>query len=450
MDNMILSLFKKLEQENIQYCLIRDGDRVDQFLEGGEIDLLVRPDQFPLFSKLLINFGFIRLPDWGHRPHHFFLSYDWKFDSWLKIDLITEITYGRYAHNLRTSLAEDCLNNRHHNGTTYVPSPEDELLTLLLHCVLDKGYFSPARKERLGELRQQGIDTNRVTSLLNIYWSPDMSWQILINRIDSGNWKAFLDEGEKVASYLVRGHRLGTAIHSIQSRILRKFNNWVGKFQIRGPLVALLAPDGAGKSTLANNIEKSFYLPVEIIYMGLYQKGDKVSGASFLPGSGLIKKLARQWMRYLTARYYQMRGRLVIFDRYTYDSFLVPQKDLNLVRRWRRWILAHACPSPDLVILLDAPGDLLYERKREHTAEFLEQQRRSYLDLRNEIPKLMVLDVQSDPDIVRRQATALIWQRYLCRSGIDRSQNPAEKPITLRLDKYLPIKSKKTIQDQIK
>jgi hypothetical protein len=442
MDNLLLALFEKLAQENIQYCLIRDGDRVDQFLEGAEIDLLVHPDQFSLFSKLLINSGFIRLPDWGHWPHRFFLSYDWKFDSWLKIDVITETTYGRYAHNLRTSLAEDCLNNRYHNDTVYVPSPEDELVTLLLHCVLDKGYFSPARKERLRELRQQGIDTNRVTSLLNIYWSPDMSWQILINRIDSGNWDAFLDEGEKVASYLVHGHKLDTTIRSAQSRILRKLNNWVGKFQIRGPLVALLAPDGAGKSTLANNIEKSFYLPVEIIYMGLYQKGDKISGASFLPGSGLIKKLARQWMRYLTARYYQMRGRLVIFDRYTYDSFLVPKANLNRMRRWRRWILAHACPSPDLVILLDAPGDVLYERKREHTAEVLEQQRRSYLDLKNEIPQMMVLDVRDDPDIVRRQVTALIWYTYLRQSGINHPQNPQGESTKPGGDKYLPFEFK--------
>lgn len=437
MHNLLISIFEKINQEDILYCLIRDGDRAEYFSEGGEIDLLVSRDQFFLLANLLERFHFIRLPDWGHSPHHFFISYDSKSDSWLKFDVVTEIAYGRSAHNLRTSLAENCLNHRYFNGKTYVLSPEDELVTLLLHCVLDKGYFSAVRKARLKDLRLQVTNGAYVTKLLSAYWLPETPWQHLVDQIEAENWDALLKNGKRVASHLARGDELGVAARALQSKILLKLNTWIGKLPLKSPWVAILAPDGAGKSTLSTRIKNSFYFPVHIIYMGLYQKGDKVSGFSFLPGSGLVKKLVRQWARCLAARYYQKRGRLVIFDRYTYDALLTPKKHMGTLRRWRRWLLAYACPAPDLVILLDAPGELLYERKGEHSPEFLERQRQSYLDLKSEIAELVILDARNDPEVVRRQATALIWKKYLRRSDPANGQNEKKDSMKHDSDKYL-------------
>jgi thymidylate kinase len=80
-------------------------------------------------------------------------------------------------------------------------------------------------------------------------------------------------------------------------------------------------------------------------------------------------------------------------------------------------------PAPDLVILLDAPGETLFARKGEHSADFLEQQRQSYLKLQNKIPHLLVIDATRDFERVCRQITSLIWRGYIGRqAGVAISQ----------------------------
>ena len=85
------------------------------------------------------------------------------------------------------------------------------------------------------------------------------------------------------------------------------------------------------------------------------------------------------------ARYHVLRGRFVIYDRYVYDSWLAPRVR-SVHKRIRRWLLDSACPAPDLVVLLDAPGELLYRRKGEHSVEWIEQQRQGYLSLADRVP----------------------------------------------------------------
>jgi thymidylate kinase len=76
-------------------------------------------------------------------------------------------------------------------------------------------------------------------------------------------------------------------------------------------------------------------------------------------------------------------------------------------------LLAHACPAPDLVLVLDAPGEVLYARKGEHSADFLEQQRQQYIALRARLPEMIVVDATRDAERVRRDALAAIWRGYI-------------------------------------
>lgn len=417
MRELLLTVFEKLDQAQIEYCLLRDYDQLDRLAHKGEIDLLVRADQLEALNNLLPQLGFVKLPGWGHAPHHFFVAYDQKSDGWLKLDVVTEVVYGQPIQALKTPLAATCLSNRQRCSHTFVPAPEDELVTLLLHCALDKGNFAPARRERLQALRHQVTDEPYLSALLVSYWLPTMTWRRLAELIDAQNWAALLAEREAVVAHLASRDRLGTLSRQIRNRVLRKLNIWINARRPRSLTVALLAPDGAGKSTLAAGIQQTFYFPVCSIYMGLYQKASADSMPARLPGLRLAGRLTRQWWRYLIARYHQARGRLVIFDRYTYDTLLPPPKSLSRLRRWRRWILAHACPAPDLVLLLDVPGEILYARKGEHNATLLEAQRQAYLKLQPHMPQMVVIDATREAEHVRRKVTSLIWRGYLGRQA---------------------------------
>jgi thymidylate kinase len=182
-----------------------------------------------------------------------------------------------------------------------------------------------------------------------------------------------------------------------------------------GLSVALLGPDGAGKSSLAASIQQSFGRPVRTLYMGLWAKSTSKAHLLPIPGFDLAGRLLRVWALYLVGRYHRMRGRLVIFDRYTYDALLTPPRLLNWRSRLYFGMIGHACPAPDLVILLDAPGSIMYERKGEHSPEKLEEQRQRFLALRKHVRRLQVVDAAVPESAVRSEVLARIRSTYAAR-----------------------------------
>ncbi len=183
----------------------------------------------------------------------------------------------------------------------------------------------------------------------------------------------------------------------------------------RGLSVALLGPDGAGKSTLAAGIQHSFQVPARVLYMGL--GADSQDSPGWLLRLGRVGRLLTIWGRYLNARYDQVRGRLVIFDRYTYDALLTPSEGLTRFSRLSRWVRAHACPPPDLAVLLDVPGDVMYQRKGEHSPAHLEAERQRFLALRERIPQMVVVDATRAAETVRADVIEEIQRRYAGLKG---------------------------------
>jgi hypothetical protein len=173
----------------------------------------------------------------------------------------------------------------------------------------------------------------------------------------------------------------------------------------RGVTVAILAPDGAGKSSVATGLLKEFGVPVQLIYMGrARERRDGQRGSVAL---GLL----RQWRRYLRGSLHRFKGSIVLFDRYTYDALLPPRRP-TAARIARRWLLGNALPAPDVIILLDAPAQMMFDRKREHSAEFLAQRRQDYLALQNSLPQMVVVNAAQSLDDVRRDVTRAIWNAY--------------------------------------
>jgi thymidylate kinase len=118
----------------------------------------------------------------------------------------------------------------------------------------------------------------------------------------------------------------------------------------------------------------------------------------------------------LVAEYHLAHGRVVIFDRYTYDALIPPRGPLVFLKRLYFWVLAHSAPAPQMLVVLDAPGELLFARKGEFSPVRLEEDRLAFLALGNRF-RIQVVDAAQPPDAVRAQVTDLIWQRCLDRVG---------------------------------
>jgi thymidylate kinase len=183
----------------------------------------------------------------------------------------------------------------------------------------------------------------------------------------------------------------------------------------RGVRVALLGPDGAGKSTLAGGLEATVPLPMAQVYMGLtggwLRRVDKLR----IPGVVRVGRLLVIWGRYLRGLALAGAGKLVIFDRYIYDAEVPTPYHLGPAARLARWIDGHACPGPDVTILLDAPGEVMFRRKGEYDGATLEHWRQRFLGVRRRVPHLEVVDTTRSADEVLRDVTARIWRRYAHR-----------------------------------
>jgi thymidylate kinase len=216
-------------------------------------------------------------------------------------------------------------------------------------------------------------------------------------------WAAALRHGRPafVRRGLARAGRLVTRV--LQAR------------QRRGVSVALLGPDGAGKSTLAAGLQRSFVLPARQIYMGLtggwLERVDRLR----LPGLVRLGRVGVIWGRYLRGQYHTLRGRLVVFERYTFDAVAPTPMKLGRMGRLARWLDGRACPAPDLVLILDAPGTLMHQRKGEYTPETLEHWRQRFRTLEHRLSSVAVLDTTRPPEVVLAEATECIWKQYVRR-----------------------------------
>jgi len=186
--------------------------------------------------------------------------------------------------------------------------------------------------------------------------------------------------------------------------------------------VALIGADGAGKTTIARELEKTFPRPVKYLYMGINigssnvalptsrfiefvkrlrrkkpgagrarsaSLHDRAAGkprllASLWAGARLVNRLAEEWYRQFLAWKYRRRGQIVVYDRHFKFDFELEAANLNgNALRWtdwlHRWCLAHLYPRPDLVIYLDAPAEVLYARKGEASLQYLESRRQAFL-----------------------------------------------------------------------
>ncbi|MDZ7360018.1 MAG: hypothetical protein ONB46_04730 [candidate division KSB1 bacterium] len=217
--------------------------------------------------------------------------------------------------------------------------------------------------------------------------------------------------------------------------------------------VALIGPDGAGKTTLARMIEKSFPVPVKYLYMGVSvdssnmalpttrimehfkrrrrQKLGVTPSKNIPPNrrngrhkkSGLrallrlVNRLAEEWYRQFLSWKFRRQGHIVIYDRhYKFDFELDKVAARDEKRRFtdwlHRWFLAKVYPAPDVVIYLDAPAAVLFARKGEFTLEWLESRRQAFIAQGKKTPNFFQIDATQPLETVHANVAERIMQFY--------------------------------------
>ncbi len=437
---LLARVFAALDGAEVEYCLLRGYNELVTPAVTQEVDLLLRRAHRAGFETVLRAHGFVAWPAWGHAPHRFYVAYDPDTDCWLKLDVVESLLYGAPVRWLEVRLADRCLQRRRRRGPTWIPAAEDQLVTLLLHCVLDKHRFRDTHSFRLLELWNEIASDREAKERLFLTLAGCLGhWEMLavVQAFELQDWDDLLSRRGRWTRRLSWRSPLVAAWRRNNTLLARRARRLFFLFRRHGTSTVLLAPDGGGKSTLAAALTADPWLQARVVYMG----SNPAAPAFRLPASrwleatlrrqrrqhqhpllpllhaaSAVNRILEDWSRYGSGRLQVLLGRFVVYDRYFYDTYLSPRTG-RLRLRLRRWLLLQTCPAPDLVLLLDAPGAVLHERKGEHTPAALEAQRQKLLALGEKLPQCRILDTTAGADAVRRGAIAHIWERYAARHG---------------------------------
>ncbi|MCA6122029.1 hypothetical protein J6500_08975 [Bradyrhizobium sp. WSM 1704] len=299
--------------------------------------------------------------------------------------------------------AEQILGRRRRFGELWIPAVRLAFGCHLVRRVI-KGSISDDNARRFGDLYRQ--DPRGCAAEISRFWSPATAAEIR-SAIERGDWKGVQNGLPRFRSELQRRTALRRPLEPVRDQFTRLARRGSRICWPKGGMeVIFLGPDGAGKSSVISQIGKELdgaFSSTRCLFFppALYRRWrGRPEGPPVLPHDlpqrsvfASVSRALAYWLAYYIAGYWisirpaLARSALVIHDRHLLDALVDPRRYRYAGPAWLlRWIWL-LLPKPDLVILLDAPADVLHARKQElpfeQTVELMNRYRQLVRTLRN-------------------------------------------------------------------
>lgn len=439
----LLSSLERLEQQNIEYVVLRNAEELDEPLPGTDIDIVIRREDVELFEQTLDDRcreqnGVLIMRGSAVRSRHsfYFLGNDEEATPTAIVDLKVKV----HHRDIELISSDHLLQKRRRWGKVWRPSYAHESAALLFHAVLDKGYVRRDYCRRILELREK--DRQGFTRVL---WSqipmPDAEWAE--NCLDGGAFGELAQRDRWIGALVSKRPTRRWSL--LMFRLRHILHTWRLALKRRGVLVVIVAPDGTGKSTLIKALSEALIplpLKVENVYFGVrtpflptkklsrYLRYGRKSIVESSGGStpepyrtkslanflGAAHNLVDQFFRYwLFVRPSLARGRIVLCDRYFFDAMTNPAP--GFLNSMLEFVMEHFVPSPDLTIVLYGDADEIHSRKPELSAAEIKRQLEQYSVLCQHPYNGVKVAVDKLPDEIAHNLVIHIIRAYGKRNG---------------------------------
>jgi len=367
--------FEKLNSSSINYAITGCTENYPYIIHS-DIDIIIPSSQYNLFWDFMHNIQKLEI-DWIQVISH---------EITANYNIIT-LSDGTKHHILKPDVCSDY----YRNGTLFLKADH-----LLLNRVYnDKGFFQLASEKEFIYYLLKKIDKGSITleqfkhlklqystntkGCINeiILFFPHLCHQVIVTAFEQNEISILENNIDNIKH----------GIHQKQSFSLKdKFFQIINKtkriIQPSGCIIAFMGPDGCGKTSVINAVKedltdafrknKQYHLfPKESRETATNTNPHGLKQRGFL--CSLLKLFYFLWL--YTIGYWckvyplKIRSTLIIFDRYFHDILVDPKRYRHSGGKIWIKIIGTLIPKPDLWILLDAPAEVIQQRKAEVTFE---------------------------------------------------------------------------------
>jgi thymidylate kinase len=419
MNRLFTIYFSLLNQTDIQYAITGRTENYPEQIHS-DIDIIIPHNQYHLFWEFMRSIKQNQL-HWiqtiAHESTAFFNIVTLS-ENGSHVILKPDVCSDYYRNGQLFLKADYLLKNRIYNQKGFFQlSPDKEFIYYLLKKI-DKQYIN---EDQFMHLRDQWRQNKQGCDDTLVSFFSKKSQLIIANSIENKEF-SFLNKNIEHLRQELHEH-LKFSIRDYFERIKNRLSRFL---KPTGLVIVFMGPDGCGKTTIINGIKSNIS---EIFRKNkqyhLYPKNGKENAEPVTnPHSqkprgyiGSFIKLCYLLCLYVIGYWYKIfpqkiKSTFVIFDRYFHDLIVDPKRYRHKSGTGLLKFIAIFIPKPDIWILLDAPAEIIQQRKSEVSFEETKRQVTAYRHLFSNLKNSYIINANRSVDEIIYEVEDIII-RYL-------------------------------------
>ena len=395
----LVSLFQRLSESEILYCVLRNYQSLPLCTDGSDIDILLEPEYEQSFIDILMqvaednNAKLLVFYRSGSFVRFCYCNPNYVNGWGIQFDLHTDETYRGLPFIDKQQLLDNCI---YHRNIPVLNTNDAMILALLKECLSNlksrKNYHEKA-------MNAYTDDSERYDGFFKKYFGKRVAadWNdYLLQRKTNPS----LNQISRKSRYtlLLTAMRINP-LDSLANKLKYNFDRVTRIIKPIGYSIAILGTDGSGKTTIINNITpllelalhttlnyehmRPNLLPSIATLFGKEQKQGMVTDPHGSKPSGVIGSILRilyYTIDYILGYWFKVYPQMVkkpclfIFDRYFYDYYIDQRRSRIALPQWVIRFYGLFVPDPDLIICLGTDTDIIRARKPELPLEEVARQ----------------------------------------------------------------------------